>query len=152
MGFHVMISLFSFYQRADCHRDVLCTASSKEAHTGLHCVRGTGVLFCMCLYHVLYVLAPCLHGPLVPLCLQCNPNPMPLLSTFHNKPHSLMAKDTNQRLMLQPYRLSLISDSRQSVTLKITSHHSANFGIWFLTNTDIAFSEHTVSLYYASVS
>lgn len=110
MGFHIMICVFGFYQRADCHRGVLCTASSEEAHTGLHCVRGTGVLFCMCLYHVLYVLVPRLHGPLVHLCLQCNPNPMPLLSTFHDKPHSFMAQDTNQRLMLPPPRLSLSLD------------------------------------------
>lgn len=105
-----MICVLGFYQRADCHRGVLCTASSEEAHTGLHCVRGTGVLFCMCLYHVLYVLVPRLHGPLVHLCLQCNPNPMPLLSTFHDKPHSFMAQDTNQRLMLPPPRLSLSLD------------------------------------------
>lgn len=131
-----MISLVGFYQSAGCHRGVLCTASSEEAHTGLHCVRGTGVLFCMCLYHVLYVLVARLHGPLVPLCLQCNPNPMPLLATFPDKLHSFMAQDTDQRSMLLPPSLSPSPDAQDHLTF---------LQIWhlLLRNTNIAFSEHS---------
>lgn len=131
-----MISLVAFYQRAGCHRGVLCTASSEEAHTGLHCVRGTGVLFCMCLYHVLYVLVPHLHGLLVPLCLQCNPKPMSPWSTFHDKPHSFMAQDTNQRLMFLLCSWSLSLDAH---------HHLTFWYLWHLVLTNcIMFQDHMI--------